>query len=121
MSTARGTTTLHALDNIQTRGTLFIGAREEVYEGQIIGESSRQDMLNVNPCKAKQLTNIRAAGKEENLVLTAPRKMSLEEAMGWMIPGELLEVTPTTYRLRARTLDTSSREREQRKNKKAGR
>ena len=117
VSTAGGQTTLHALDNIQTRGQLFVGSRDEVYSGQIIGEASRKDMMNVNPCKAKQLSNVRTAGKEENLFLTPPRKLSLEEAMGWMVPGELLEVTPSAFRLRAQTLELGAREREQRASK----
>jgi len=118
ISTEAGMTTLHALHNIQARGQLFVGAREPVYAGQIIGESSRQEMMNVNPVKAKALTNFRAAGKEENLILDVSRHMTLEEAMGWMVPGELLEVTPTSFRLRAVELQTGARERAERRSKR---
>jgi hypothetical protein len=84
----------YALFNLQERGRLFIGHGEEVYEGMIIGIHSRDNDLVVNPLKAKQLTNIRAAGTDENLLLTPPIRMSLEQALEFIDDDELVEVTP---------------------------
>eukprot|EP01051_Picozoa_sp_SAG22_P006934 SAG22_NODE_470_length_10142_cov_13.947227_8_plen_128_part_00 len=111
ISTAAGSTNAYSLETVQARTTLFVGPRAETYEGMIIGESSRQEMMNVNPTKAKQLTNVRAAGKDDHIVLVPPLTMSLEKAMGWMQPGELMEVTPKSLRLRHSVLPTGERER----------
>ncbi|MFP4683485.1 MAG: translational GTPase TypA [Ectothiorhodospira sp.] len=93
-----------ALFNLQDRGRLFIGPGEEVYEGMIIGIHSRDNDLVVNPLKAKQLTNIRAAGSDENIVLTPPMRLSLEQALEFIEDDELVEVTPRFIRLRKKLL-----------------
>ncbi len=94
----------YALFNLQERGRLFIGHGEEVYEGMIIGIHSRSNDLVVNPLKAKQLTNIRAAGSDENILLTPPILMTLEQALEFIDEDELVEVTPNHIRLRKKLL-----------------
>jgi GTP-binding protein len=94
----------YALFNLQERGRLFIGHGEEVYEGMIIGIHSRSNDLVVNPLKAKQLTNIRAAGSDENILLTPPIAMTLEQALEFIDEDELVEVTPNHIRLRKKLL-----------------
>jgi GTP-binding protein len=94
----------YALFNLQERGRLFIGPGEEVYEGMIIGLHSRDNDLVVNPLKAKQLTNIRAAGSDENIILTPPIRMSLEQALEFIENDELVEVTPKSIRIRKKLL-----------------
>ncbi len=94
----------YALFNLQERGRLFIGHGEEVYEGMIIGIHSRANDLVVNPLKAKQLTNIRAAGSDENILLTPPIRMSLEQALEFIDDDELVEVTPHALRIRKKLL-----------------
>ncbi len=94
----------YALFNLQERGRMFIGPGEEVYEGMIIGIHSRDNDLVVNPLKAKQLTNIRAAGSDENILLTPPIRMSLEQALEFIDDDELVEVTPHHIRLRKKLL-----------------
>jgi GTP-binding protein len=112
VSTTNGGITAFALDTLQTRGTLFIQPGEETYSGHIIGENSKDDKdMEVNPVKAKKLTNIRAAGAEEQIRLSPPRLFSLEEAIVYVAPEELVEVTPTAIRMRKRILDGSERER----------
>jgi GTP-binding protein len=98
------TTVAYALFNLQERGELFLGPGEAIYQGQIIGEHCRDNDLMVNPAKGKKLTNIRAAGSDENVILTPPRRMSLEEAIAYINDDELLEVTPKAIRLRKRNL-----------------
>jgi GTP-binding protein len=90
----------YALFNLQKRGKLFLGPGEKVYAGQIIGEHCRDNDLTVNPAKGKQLTNIRAAGSDENVLLTPPTLMSLEECAAYINDDELVEVTPMSIRLR---------------------
>ena len=92
----------------------MIGHGEEVYEGMIIGINSRQNDLCVNPTKAKQLTNIRAAGSDENIVLTPAIRYSLEQALEFIDDDELLEVTPTSIRLRKKFLTEVERKRDSR-------
>jgi GTP-binding protein len=94
----------YALFNLQERGRLFIGHGEEVYEGMILGIHSRDNDLVVNPTKAKQLTNIRAAGSDENIILTPPIRMSLEQALEFIDDDELVEVTPKSIRIRKKLL-----------------
>ena len=94
----------YALFNLQERGRLFIGPGEEVYEGMIIGIHSRDNDLVVNPLKGKQLTNIRAAGSDENILLTPPIRMTLEQALEFIDDDELVEVTPSSIRLRKKLL-----------------
>ena len=107
----RGTVAAFALFNLQERGSLFVGPGDEVYEGMIIGENSRADDLDVNPMKAKQLTNVRASGKDEAIRLTPPRRMSLEQAIAYIDDDELVEVTPKAIRLRKQVLNPSFRKR----------
>jgi GTP-binding protein len=99
-----GRTTAYAIDHLQPRGTLFVGPGEPVYEGQIVGEHSRDGDLDVNITKEKKLTNMRSSTAEEGVRLTPPRLMSLEQALEWIRDDELLEVTPRALRLRKRQL-----------------
>jgi GTP-binding protein len=101
----------YALFNLQERGRLFIGPGEEVYEGMIVGIHSRDNDLVVNPLKAKQLTNIRAAGSDENILLTPPIRFSLEQALEFIDDDELVEVTPNFIRLRKKQLLEHERKR----------
>jgi GTP-binding protein len=104
----------YALFNLQERGRLFIGHGEMVYEGMICGIHSRGSDLVVNPTKAKQLTNIRAAGTDEDLLLVPPIRMSLEQALEFIDDDELVEVTPLSIRLRKKSLLETDRRRESR-------
>ena len=105
------TTVGYALNNLQDRAVLFLGPGENVYEGQIIGENSREDDMVVNPGKGKKLTNMRASGSDENIALTPPRKMSLEQCISYITDTELVEVTPKAIRLRKRLLKENDRKR----------
>jgi GTP-binding protein len=96
------TTVAYALFNLQDRGRLFLGPGEPIYRGQIIGEHCRDNDLQVNPGKGKKLTNIRAAGRDENVILTPPTRLSLEECIDYINDDELVEVTPKSVRLRKR-------------------
>ncbi|HTS82872.1 MAG TPA: translational GTPase TypA [Myxococcaceae bacterium] len=109
VSDRQGDTVPYALFSIQDRGTLFVGPGVQVYEGMIIGENAHPSDLNVNACREKKLTNIRAAGRDENVILTPPREMSLERALEWIAPDELVEVTPRSVRMRKRVLATGER------------
>lgn len=109
ISNGAGKSLAYALFNLQERGRLFIGHGEEVYEGMVIGIHSRDNDLVVNPLKAKQLTNIRAAGTDENLLLTPPIRMTLEQALEFIDDDELVEVTPKTIRIRKRFLKEHER------------
>ena len=111
ISNVAGKVLAYALFTIQERGRLFIDPNVEVYEGQLIGIHSRDNDLVVNPTKAKQLTNIRAAGTDENIVLTPPIRMSLEQALDFIEDDELVEVTPSSIRLRKKLLTESERKR----------
>jgi GTP-binding protein len=99
-----GRTTGYAIDNLQARGTMFIGPGEAVYEGQVVGENSRDNDLDVNITKEKKLTNMRASTADESIKLTPPRIMNLEQCLEWIREDELLEVTPKSLRLRKRAL-----------------
>ena len=90
---------------------MFVTAGVEVYEGQVVGENRRLKDMNVNVCRAKKLTNIRAAGKDEAAVLTPARAITIEGALEWIADDELLEVTPKSLRLRKRILAASGRKR----------
>jgi GTP-binding protein len=111
VSMVAGKALAYALFNLQERGVLFIGHGVEVYEGMIIGAHSRSNDLPVNPTKAKQLTNIRAAGSDENILLTPPVVFSLEQALEFIDDDELVEVTPKNIRLRKKLLIESERRR----------
>ena len=109
--TEAGKTTAYSLFKIQERATLFVGAGVPVYEGQVIGENRRENDMNVNAVRAKKLTNIRAAGKDEAAILTPAREVAIEWALEWLEDDELLEVTPESLRLRKRVLSGSFRKR----------
>ena len=111
ISMESGVSVAYALWNLEDRGKMFIGAQEQVYEGMIIGEHSRDNDLEVNPLKGKKLTNVRASGKDEAVVLTTPVRMSLEQAIAYVEDDELVEVTPKAIRLRKRHLDPHERKR----------
>ena len=93
---------------------MFVSPGDEVYEGMVVGENSRANDLAVNPCKEKQLTNIRAAGSDENILLKPPRLFSLEAAVEYVEDDELVEITPTKIRLRKWLLKESDRKRKSR-------
>ena len=99
----------YGLFNAQERGTLFIGPGEKVYGGMIVGENAKTDDIEVNVCKKKQLTNTRAAGSDDALRLTPPKKLSLEQALDYIDTDELLEVTPSSLRIRKKILDPTLR------------
>ena len=109
ISMEAGTTVAYALFNLQERGRLFIGPGTDVYEGMIIGINSREGDLMVNPLKAKQLTNIRAAGSDENILLTPPIRTTLEYALEFINDDELVEVTPRSIRIRKKLLKEHER------------
>ena len=111
VATETGKTTPYALCNIQERATLFVGPGVPVYQGQVVGESRRVSDLNVNVCRAKKLTNIRAAGRDEASVVSPPRRLTIESALEWIEDEELLEVTPKALRLRKRVLPANLRKR----------
>lgn len=111
ISDRAGTATGFALDNLQTRGELFIEPGDPVYEGMIIGENSRPEVLSANPAKTKQLTNIRAAGSDEAIKLKPARRLTLETAIEWIDDDELVEVTPDAIRVRKRYLSEPERRR----------
>jgi GTP-binding protein len=109
VSNSEGETAAYALWNLEERGTMFVGGGEKTYQGMIIGENSRGDDLDVNPMKAKQLTNVRASGKDEAVRLTPPRRPTLEQAIAYIEEDELVEVTPKSIRLRKKVLNPSFR------------
>lgn len=112
ISNGMGQSIAFALFNLQERGRMLIGPGVDVYEGMIIGIHSRENDLVVNPLKAKKLTNIRAAGSDENVILTPPLQLSLEQAFGLINEDELIEITPKTVRLRKKHLSERDRKRE---------
>jgi GTP-binding protein len=114
IANGQGTALAYSLFTLQERGRLCIGPGEEVYEGMIIGLNNREDDLVVNPLKGKKLTNMRAAGKDENVVLTPPIRFTLEQAMEFIDDDELIEVTPNSVRLRKRNLKATDRKRSER-------
>ena len=109
VSMEAGSTTTYALHNLEPRGVLFVGPQVEVYSGMIVGEHSKENDIEVNPVRGKQLTNVRSVTADEKLFLAPPRKMSLEEALSYIQDDELVEVTPTTIRLRKKELDSGKR------------
>ncbi len=111
ISMASGKSVAFALNNLQARGRLFVGPNEEIYEGMVVGLHSRGNDLPVNPLKEKQLTNIRAAGTDENVILTPPVKHSLEAAIEFIGDDELVEVTPNHIRIRKKLLTENERKR----------
>ncbi|HEY8289522.1 MAG TPA: translational GTPase TypA, partial [Acetobacteraceae bacterium] len=115
ISTENGEAVHYSLFYIQERGTMFVTPGEKVYQGMILGENNRGSDLEVNPIKEKKLTNIRAAGKDDAMLLIPPRKMSLEQAIAYVEDDELVEVTPGAVRLRKRYLDPHQRKRHERR------
>lgn len=111
ISNQQGTALAYSLFNLQDRGRMLIGPQTEVYEGMIVGLHSRDNDLVVNVCKAKQLTNIRAAGSDENIILTPPILLSLEQALEFIEDDELVEVTPQSIRVRKKFLKEHERKR----------
>ena len=114
-----GDTTAYALKNAEERGTLFLGPGVAVYEGMVIGENARPGDMPINVCKKKHLTNIRSAGADMEIRLTPPRQMSLDEAIEYLADDELLEVTPESYRIRKRILNSDERGKQTKKAKEA--
>jgi GTP-binding protein len=111
MAMEHGETTAYSLDALQPRGTLFIGAGVEVYGGMIIGQHAKDNDLDVNPCKGKKLTNVRASGTDDAIKLIPPRLLTLEQALEFIDDDELVEVTPLSIRLRKKELDPTKRKR----------
>jgi GTP-binding protein len=119
ISTFKGNAVAYALWNLEERGPLFINPGEKVYCGMLIGEHNKGQDIDANPLKAKQLTNVRASGSDDAIVLTPPIRLSLERAIAYIGDDELVEVTPQSIRLRKRYLDPNDRKREARKGKAA--
>ena len=113
VSQEQGEAAAYAIFNLEDRGIFFIDPGEKVYQGMILGEHNRPMELEVNPMKAKQLTNVRSSGKDEAIKLTPPRRMALEQALSYISDDELVEVTPKSLRLRKKTLDANQRKRHQ--------
>ncbi len=111
IANASGATTGYALFSLQERGSLFVQPGEDVYEGMVVGEHARDNDLVVNATRGKQLTNVRAAGSDENIILTPPRKFTLEQAIDYIEDDELVEVTPHSIRLRKQFLSENDRKR----------
>jgi GTP-binding protein len=106
-----GVSTSYALCNCQERGELIIGSGVDVYEGMIIGENSRGEDLEISPCKTKKMSNMRSVGSDEAISLTPPKEMTLELAIEYIGPDELVEITPKNIRLRKRLTDSLARKR----------
>lgn len=111
ISTETGAAVTYALFYLQERGTMFIDAGEQIYQGMVIGENAKTDDLDVNPLKEKKLSNVRSSGKDEALRLVTPRRMTLEAAIAWIDDDELVEVTPKAIRIRKLELNPSFRKR----------
>ncbi len=114
VSTVGGKAVGFALDGLQQRAELFVAPGDEVYQGMVVGEHSRESDLDVNPTKEKKLTNIRAAGSDDNIILKPPRRLSLEAALEYIEEDELVEVTPSIIRLRKKLLAESDRRKQAR-------
>jgi GTP-binding protein len=119
VSDREGDVVAYACFYAQERGALFVRPGDPVYTGMIVGEHGHENDLDFNICKEKKLTNIRAAGRDENIILTPPRDMSLEKALEWIAEDELVEVTPLSIRLRKKALNPNERYKLDR-NKKRG-
>jgi GTP-binding protein len=106
-----GVATPYALFHLQPRGVLFIEPGTDVYEGMVVGEHNRPNDLDVNVTREKKLTNIRAAGRDENIILSPPIRLNIESGMEFVDRDEVLEITPNSVRVRKRILDTNKRPR----------
>ena len=115
ISNGDGDANAYALNMLEERGELFVGAQMKVYEGMIIGENAKPDDLEVNPMKAKQLSNVRSSGKDDAIRLTPPRRMTLEQSIAYIDDDEMVEVTPQSIRLRKAELDPNERKKMRRK------
>jgi GTP-binding protein len=111
ISLNQGKTTGYAIFNLQDRGVIFKNPGDDIYEGMIIGENNRDNDLIVNLTRGKQLTNVRASGSDENIILTPPRTFTLEKAIDYIEDDELVEVTPNSINLRKRYLKEVDRKR----------
>jgi GTP-binding protein len=109
VSDRQGRTTAYAIENLQPRGTLFVAPGEEVYEGMVVGEHNRTNDLDVNICREKKLTNMRASGSDDTIHLVPPRRLSLEQALEFIAEDEQVEITPAAFRLRKRILQANRR------------
>jgi GTP-binding protein len=118
VSATDGESVAYAMFHLQERGSFFIPPQIEVYPGMIVGEHSHPNDIDINVTKGRKLTNIRAAGRDENVILTPPRQMTLERSLEWLGHDELLEVTPKSLRLRKRALDPHLRYRQDRDRKR---
>jgi len=118
VSNENGKATLFALESLSARGILFVEPGDKVYPGMVIGENAKSGDLEVNPVRAKSLNNMRTQNKEEKLYLAPPKRMSVEELIGYMSDDEVIEVTPLSVRLRKLELDSGVRERAARARKK---
>jgi GTP-binding protein len=120
ISMVRGQAVAFALDSLQQRGTMFVAPGDDIYEGMIVAENARDDDMDVNPCKEKKLTNMRASGSDKNILLKPPRLLSLEIALEYIESDELVEITPSKIRLRKKELSIEGRKRAGRAGKKIG-
>ena len=111
ISTETGQAVAYALFNLQDRGVMFVNPQDKVYEGMVVGEHNRDNDLGVNVLKGKKLTNVRASGSDDAILLVPPRRLSLEDMMAYINPDELVEVTPGSLRLRKRYLNPHERKR----------
>jgi len=118
VSDREGEVVAYACFYAQERGALFVKPGDRVYSGMIVGEHAHENDLEFNICKEKKLTNIRAAGRDENIILTPPREMGLEKSLEWIAEDELVEVTPRSIRLRKKALDQNARYKQERDRKK---
>jgi GTP-binding protein len=119
VSMERGEAVAFSIFNLQARGVMFIRPQDKVYDGMIIGESSRPGDLEVNPLKGKQLTNMRTSGADDAIKLVTPRAITLESAMEWIEDDELIEITPMSVRIRKKALNSIDRRRIARDKKNA--
>ena len=119
VSMETGKSTQYGIMGVEDRGTIFVEPGTEIYEGMIVGEHNRENDLTVNIVKAKQMTNIRSANKDQTSTMKKPRIMSLEEALEYLNDDEYLEVTPESIRLRKKILDKNEREKSAKRNKSA--
>jgi GTP-binding protein len=115
VATTTGQVTAYALNALYDRGIFFVEPGEKVYEGQVVGEHCKENDISVNPAKSKQLTNVRAAGKDEAAKVRPPRKMSLELAMEYIQEDELVEICPSSIRIRKHLLKEADRRRQARR------
>jgi GTP-binding protein len=120
VSMVRGQAVGFALDNLQQRGTMFVAPGDDIYEGMIVAENARGEDMDVNPCKEKKLTNMRASGSDKNILLKPPRILTLEIALEYIESDELVEITPSKIRLRKKELSGEGRKRAERSGKKIG-